>query len=146
MNFRINIKDINKLGAIDVTAIYTRLSWPDSGSASSIQKELNKRYITPTPGPHPEMAIALIWQNDFLCGWVGSRAWREKFKGEEIGVQTVECFTDPELRNRGFALLGLQALITAGVVDREKPISVYAKAAAKLAERCGCKIVILCEP
>ena len=144
--FVIKIRDINKLSLLDVTAIYSRLSWPNSGSSSSIQKELAKRYLTPEPGPHPEMAIALIWHNSMLVAWVGSRPWPERFKGETITAQTIECFTDSELRQRGYAMLGLQALITAGFVDREKPVAVYAKPVIKVAERCGCKIVLLCEP
>jgi GNAT superfamily N-acetyltransferase len=146
MEFRIFIKDINKLGVIDVSAIYTRLSWPDSKSDSSIQKELDLRYLTQAPGPHPEMAIALVWFNGTLAGWVGTRLWPEKFKGETIEAQTVECFVDPEYRRRGFASLGLQALITAGAINRDKPVSVYAAAAVNVAKQCGCKTVLLCEP
>lgn len=144
--FVIKIRDINKLGLIDVTAIYSRLSWPDSDSPSSIQKELAKRYLTPEPGPHPEMAIALVWHNSMLVAWVGTRPWPERFKGEKIMAQTIECFTEPELRQRGYAMLGLQALLTAGFIDREKPVAVYAKPVIKIAERCGCKIVLLCDP
>jgi hypothetical protein len=144
--FVIKIRDINRLTLIDATAIYSRLSWPDSGSDSSIRKEIEKRYLVPKPGPHPEMAIALIWHNDMLVTWVGTRLWPERFKGEPITAQTVECFTDAELRKRGYALLGLQALITAGFLDREKPVSVYHKNVVQLAKRCGCKIVLLCEP
>ncbi len=146
MEFRIFIKDINKLGVIDVSAIYTRLSWPDSQSDSSIAKELERRYVTPTPGPHPEMALALIWWNNVLTGWVGTRPWPEKFKGETITAQTVECFVDPEYRRRGFASLGLQALITAGAINRDNPVSVYAASAVNVAKQCGCKTVLLCEP
>jgi hypothetical protein len=144
--FVIKIRDINRLTVTDASAIYSRLSWPDSGSASSIQKELDKRYLKPEPGPHPEMAIALVWHNGLLAAWVGTRPWPERFKGEKIMAQTVECFTDPALRQRGYAMLGLQALLTAGFIDREKPVSVYAKPVVKLAERCGCKIVLLCDP
>ena len=144
--FLIKIRDINKLNLLDVTAIYSRLSWPDSCSSSSIQKELAKRYLTPEPGPHPEMAIALIWNNSLLVAWVGTRAWPERFKGEKTTAQTIECFTDPELRQRGYAMLGLQALITAGFIDREKPVAAYAKNVVGLAKCCGCKTVLLCEP
>jgi hypothetical protein len=144
--FTIKIRDINKLSLIDATTIYSRLSWPDSGSTSSIQRELEKRYLTPEPGPHPEMAIALIWHNSLLVAWVGSRLWPERFKGEKIMAQTIECFTDPELRQRGYAALGLQALLTAGFIDRAKHVAVYAKNVVKIAERCGCKSVLLCEP
>jgi hypothetical protein len=146
MDFWIKIKDINELRTIDVTAIYTRLSWPDSKSDSSIRKELEKRYINPEPGPHPEMAIAIIWCNAVLAGWVGTRPWPEKLNGEPVTAQTIECFVDPELRNRGFAQLGLQALMSAGLVARDKPVAVYHKSVLKIAERGGCKIVLLCEP
>jgi len=146
MDFWIKIKDINELRTIDVTAIYTRLSWPDSKSDSSIRKELEKRYINPEPGPHPEMAIAIIWCNAVLAGWVGTRPWPEKLNGEPVTAQTIECFVDPELRNRGFAQLGLQALMSAGHVARDKPVAVYHKSVLKIAERGGCKIVLLCEP
>jgi GNAT superfamily N-acetyltransferase len=146
MEFRIFIKDINKLGVIDVSAIYTRLSWPDSKSDSSMQRELDLRYMSHAPGPHPEMAIALVWFKGTLAGWVGTRLWPEKFKGETVEAQTIECFVDPEYRRRGFASLGLQALITAGVINRDNPVSVYAPAAVNVAKQCGCKTVLLCEP
>lgn len=146
MDITIKIKDINRLGLVDVTAIMTRLSWPDSGSDSSIQKELSKRYLHVNhEQPHPEMALALIWIDDTLAGWVGSRPWPEKFKGRPVTAQTVECFVDPEYRRRGIAKLGLQALITAGFVKRDQIVSVYSPDVIKLAEQCGCKIVIYCE-
>jgi hypothetical protein len=146
MDFRIIIKDINALGTIDVTAIYTRLSWPDSQSDSSIRKELDKRYVKPEPGPHPHMAMAIIWCNEMLVGWVGTRPWPEKLENETITVQTVECFVDPECRKQGFARLGLQALITAGKIKIDKPVAVYAVEAVSVAKQCGCKTVLFCEP
>jgi len=146
MDITIKIKDINRLGLVDVTAIMTRLSWPDSGSDSSIQKELSKRYLHVNhEQPHPEMALALIWVDDTLAGWVGSRPWPEKFKGRPVTAQTVECFVAPEYRRRGIAKLGLQALITAGFVKRDQIVSVYSPDVIKLAEQCGCKVVIYCE-
>jgi hypothetical protein len=145
MDIRIKLKDINELGAIDVAAIMTRLSWPDSGSDSSIQKELDKRYFNVQPGPHPKMQLAMIWRNDVFVAWVGTRAWPEKFKGEPITAQTVECFTDPDARRHGFARLGLQALISGGFLDRSKPVSVYAPEVVPMARSCGCQIVIFCE-
>lgn len=146
MEFVIKIKDINALGLIDVTAVMSRLSWPDSGSTSSIQRELEKRYINKDPGPHPEMAMALVWLDGTLAGWVGTRLWPEKFKGDSVIAQTIECFVDPEYRRKGIATLGLQALISAGKLNKDKFVSVYAAEAMKLAQRCGCKIVLLCEP
>jgi GNAT superfamily N-acetyltransferase len=146
MEIVIKIKDINALSLVDVTAIMVRLSWPDSGSASSIQRELEKRYLKKEPGPHPEMAMAFVWVNDTLAGWIGTRPWPEKFKGDPIIAQTIECFVDPEYRRRGIATMGLQALISAGRLDKDKFVAVYAAEAMKLAQRCGCKIVLLCEP
>jgi GNAT superfamily N-acetyltransferase len=146
MEFVIKIKDINKLALIDVTALMSRLSWPDSGSSSSIQKELHKRYGEPEPGPHPEMALALVWLDDVLAGWVGTRPWPEKFKGRQTIVQTVECFVDPDYRRRGIAKLGLTALIAAGHIDRNKVVAVYAHDVIKLASKCGCNVVTYCDP
>lgn len=145
MEISIKIKDINELSVIDAAAIYTRLSWPDSGSASSLQKEIDKRYKNPQPGPHPNMAMALVWLDDTLVGWVGTRPWPEKFKGRPATAQTVECFVDPEYRRRGIAKLGLQALIAARALDRGKLVSVYAPEVVDLARQCGCKVVIYCE-
>jgi hypothetical protein len=146
MDISIKIKDINRLGLVDVTAIMTRLSWPDSGSDSSIRKELAKRYLHVNhEQPHPEMAMALVWFDETLVGWVGSRPWPEKFKGRAVTAQTIECFVDPEYRRRGIAKLGLQALITAGAVKRDQIVSVYSPDVIKLAEQCGCKVVIYCE-
>jgi GNAT superfamily N-acetyltransferase len=145
MRFIIAVKDINELSPVDVVAIYTRLSWSDSGSDSSIQKELHKRYIEVEPVAHPEMAMALIWVDDVLAGWVGSRPWPEKFKGDPITAQTVECFVDPEFRRKGIAKMGLHALIAAGKIDRNDFVSVYEAEVVKLAEACGCKTVLLCE-
>ena len=147
MDITIKIKDINQLGLVDVTAILTRLSWPDSGSDSSIQKELTKRYLHVNhEQPYPEMAIALVWVDETLAGWVGSRPWPEKFKGRPVTAQTVECFVDPEYRRRGIAKLGLQALITAGAIKREQIVSVYSPDVVKLAQQCGCATVIYCQP
>lgn len=145
MELSIRLKDINALGPVDVAAIMTRLSWPNSGSTSSIQKELDKRYINPQPGPHPEMAIALIWLDDVLVGWVGTRSWPERFKGRPITAQTIECFIDPEYRRRGFAKLGIQALIAVGKIDRNDFVSVYSGEVIKLAQACGCKTVLFCD-
>ena len=146
MNFEIRIKDINRLTLTDVTAIMSRMSWPDSGSDSSMQKELEKRYIRPAAGPHSTMWLALVWQNGMFVSWVGTRLWPEKFKGEPVMAQTIECFTDPECRRHGLARLGLLALISAGLLDRKKIVSVYAPEIVKMAEQCGCKTVIYCEP
>ena len=145
MNFEIRIKDINKLSLTDITAIYSRLSWSDSGSDSSIQKELEKRYIHPEPGPHPSMMLAMVWQDGTFAAWVGTRPWPEKFKGEPVTAQTVECFTDPAYRRRGLARLALDALISAGFVNRNEIVSVYSSVALHLARQCGCKQVILCD-
>jgi hypothetical protein len=139
----IYIKDINQLRPVDVAAICSRLSWPDSGSASSIQKELDKRYLNPQPGPHPNMAIAFVWLKGVLVGWVGTRPWREHVKDTFVAVQTVECFVDPAFRRRGFARLGLQALISTGYLDKEKLVAGYADDVLPLATSCGCRNVIL---
>lgn len=144
MNICVRIKDINDLGPVDVAAIMTRLSWPDSGSDSSIQKELRKRYIDIEPGPHPNMAMAIIWFDGVLVGWVGTRPWPEKFKGDPVTAQTIECFVDPEYRRRGIARLGVQALIAAKKLDRSEPVAVYAAEVINAAQSCGCKIVLLC--
>ena len=145
MNFEVRIKDINRLGLTDVTAIMSRLSHPDSESDSSIQAELIKRYVHPVPGPHPQMWLAMVWQNGMFVSWVGTRPWPEKFKGNHVTAQTVECFTDPECRRHGLAKLGLMSLISAGLIDRKRIVSVYAPEVVKMAEQCGCKTVILCE-
>lgn len=144
MEICVKLKDINELGLIDVTAIMTRLSWPDSGSDSSIQKELDKRYIHVEPGPHPKMRLALIWLDDTLVGWVGTRPWPEKFKGDPVMAQTIECFVAPDYRRRGFSRLGLQALLSAGFIDRDAPVSVYAPEVVETARSCGCRTVLLC--
>ena len=144
--FTIRVCDINKLALTDVTAIYSRLCWPDSHRANSMQHELDMRYIDPTPGPHPEMAIALVQCDGELEAWVGSRPWAELFKGEKTTVQTIECFTDPALRRCGYGQLGLQALISAGKIDRELPVAVYHSSVLSIARRAGCKIVLLGNP
>jgi len=145
MELIVRVKDINLLDQAEVDALVARLSWPDSGSDSSLQKELKKRYLQPAPGPHPPMALALIWQDQKLVGWVGTRPWPEKFKGDNITAQTVECFVDPEYRRRGLGSIGLHALISAGHVNRSQPVSVYAAEVVAMARQCGCKIVLLCE-
>lgn len=142
MNYRIQIKDINALEYAEVKHMHGYLSRP----GRNMRFELEKRYICPEPGPHPNMSLALIWHNSFFVAWVGTRPFKEKFKGNTIDVQTIECFTDPELRRHGLAQLGVQALITAGVLKRDNPISVYNPAVVKIAERCGCTTVLLCEP
>jgi hypothetical protein len=145
MLFKICCKDINVLSPVEVATLLSRLSWSDSESDSSIQKELHKRYVNVQPGQHPSMMLAFVWLNDELLGWVGTRYWPEKFKGNPVIAQTVECFVDEKYRRRGIARLGLQALISAGFIDRSRVVSVYDAAVVKLAEQCGCKIVILCD-
>lgn len=138
-NFEITIKDINALSATEVAAIHTRLSSP----GRNMRSELEKRYITPQPGDHETIMIAAVLFNSLFVSWVGTRAVIADIAGASVAAQSVECFTDSELRQRGFALLGLQALISAGFIDRDKPVVVYREAAIRLADRCGCKIVIL---
>lgn len=145
MQFAIKIKDINKLAPLEVVGIYTRLSWPDSGSASSIQKELHKRYMDVEHVKHPEMAIALIWLDSVLAGWVGTRPWPEKFKGDVVTAQTIECFVAPEFRRRRLATIGVHALIAARKINCDDFVSVYASEMVPLATNCGCKTVLLCE-
>lgn len=144
-NLLIKIRDINKLSSTTVVSILTRLSWENSKSSSSIKKELTKRYVNPTPAPHANMAMALIFIDDFLVGWVGTRPWVEKFKGESVTAQTVECFIDADFRRRGLAKLGLQALISAGKLDRDGFVAVYAPEVVNIAKSCNCKTVLLCE-
>ena len=91
------------------------------------------------------MALALVWLDDTLVGWVGSRPWPEKFKGRPITAQTLECFVDPEYRRRGIAKLGLLALISAGAINKDEIVSVYSPEVVHLAQQCGCKVVIYCE-
>ena len=142
MNFEIRIKDINALSPTEVTEIYSRLSVP----GRNMRHELEKRYISLSGGQHERITMAMVYHNGYFISWVATRAIDVPFKGDKVPGQTVECFTEPDVRQRGFALLGLQALISAGVLDREIPVAVYRKAAIKLAQRCGCKIVVLCDP
>jgi hypothetical protein len=139
--FKIYIRDINDLRPIEVTAMYSRLSNP----GYNMQEELATRYLTPTIGPQEAMNIAMIWHNDTFAAWVGTRRFVERYKGKLVNVQTIECFTDPEYRNRGFCAIGVQALIAAQLLDRNRPVSVYRANVVKIAERCGCRCVILCE-
>lgn len=139
--FNIYIRSINKLALTDVTAIYSRLGWENG----NIRHELRTRYIEPIVGPHSEMFLALVWYNDELVSWVGTRQYPERFKGVLALRQTIECFTDPALRGRGFAQVGLSALIAAGLLNRNDVVAVYSREAIKLAERCGCRIVVFCD-
>jgi L-amino acid N-acyltransferase YncA len=142
----LKIKDINELDTFEVSDIYSGLSRENSPSASSIRKELNKRYINVKEGGHPKMAMSLVMFGEKLVGWVGTRPWQEQFKGERVTVQTVECFVDPKFRGKGVAKLGLQSLITAGKIDTAKVVSVYSEKVIRLARQVGCKIVTYCEP
>ena len=146
MEFNITIKDINRLAVDEVSAILLRLSWPDSESNSSIQRELKKRYVDPVAGQQPSMMLALIRLNGELVGWVGTRPWPEKLNDQPIMVQTIECFVDEKRRRGGIARLGLQALISAGFINRTRPVGVYAPAVVGLAKACDCEIVVEGDP
>ena len=146
MNFEIRIKDINLLSPTEMTAIYNGLCSRESNTPHSMRPELERRYIKPTAGPHAPMPLAMVWRNGMFVSWVGTRSWPEKFKGEKVVAQTIECFTAHEYRRNGLARLGLQALISAGVLNRDGLVAVYAPEVAPLARQCGCKTVILCEP
>ena len=142
MDFRIIIKDINRLSPVEVTTIYSRLS----NHGRNMRTELEKRYIAPQPGNHETITLAMIWHNDLFVAWVGTRKVTESLAGELVKATSIECFTDPELRRHGFAQLGLQALITAGIIRRDKPVAVYREAAVALATKAGCTTVLLCDP
>ncbi len=142
MDFRIIIKDINCLSPVETTAIYCRLS----NHGRNMRTELEKRYITPQPGNHETITLAMIWHNDLFVAWVGTRKVTESLAGVLVEATSIECFTDPELRRHGFAQLGLQALITAGIIRRDKPVAVYREAAVALATKAGCTTVLLCDP
>jgi hypothetical protein len=139
--FKIHIRDINELRLIDVTAMYIRLSNP----GYNMQSELTMRYLKPTLGPQEAMTIAMIWHNETFVAWVGTRRFVERYKGKLVNVQTIECFTDQEYRRRGFCSLGVQALITSNLLDCSRPVAVYRANVVKIAERCGCKCVLLCD-
>lgn len=141
MCFRIAIRDINALRTEEASALFGRLSKPDH----NMQAELTTRYLKPEPGPHEAVTLALVWYNNALVAWVGTRRFVEKYKGRLVNVQTIECFTDPEYRKRGFCALGLQALLSDNRLDRTRPVSVYQPNVVKIAERAGCRCVILCE-
>lgn len=142
----IKIKDINMLDAGEVAFIYDKLSNHNTPSNSSIRKELDKRYINIKLQHHPEMALALIWLDSMLVGWVGSRHWLEQYKNNVTTVQTVECFVNHKFRRMGLAKIGLQSLITASVIKTTDIISVYAPEVVDLVKQCGCNTVIYCEP
>ena len=141
----VRIRDLSELKPAEVRDICERLSWPlEDALPDSMQPEVIRRHVSPEPGPHAPITMALVYHNNYLVAWVATRPFREKFKGEMIDVQTIECFTDRELRHRGFAQIGLNVLISAGQIARNKPVSVYHASVVKIAERCGCKCVILC--
>jgi hypothetical protein len=144
-DFVVHIRDIVELKPAEVKDICDRLSWPlKEALHDSMQPEVIRRHVKPEKGPHPPMTMALVYCNGYFVAWVATRPFFEKFKGELTAVQTIECFTDAELRQRGLAQMGLYALISAGHIDRDKPVSVYHPSVVKMAERCGCKCVILC--
>jgi hypothetical protein len=141
------IRDISYLNAADVQEIRQRLSWrPEYALPDSMRPEIDKRHGECVEGPHAPFTMAAVYHNSYFVAWVATRRWFENFKGEKIQVQTIECFTDPELRQRGFAQLGLQALICAGHIDRKKPVAVYNKTVINIAKRSGCKCVICVAP
>lgn len=142
MDFYVRVKNINALAIVDVTAMYSRLSNP----GRNMRKELEMRYLSPQPGPHESIELALVWFGETFVAWVGTRAVTARLSGRTVDAQSIECFTDHDHRKRGFAAMGLQALISAGLIDRSKPVAVYRRSAFKVAERCGCKIIILCDP
>lgn len=143
--FEISIRDINNLTPAEVREIRQRLSWSLADALpDSMQPEINRRHGAGITGPHPPIVMAVVYYNGYFVAWVATRPWFEKFKGELIPVQTIECFTDPELRQRGFAQLGLQALLSSGHINRKNPVAVYHKSVVKIAERSGCSCIILC--
>jgi len=142
--FDIKIVSINELNADVVSTIYERLCWRDYKSGiGSMREELLNRYIAPDGVERGDMFIALICYNSLLVGWVGTRQWVEIMDGQPASVQTLECFTDPELRRRGLAQLGAQALVVAGVLKRDAPVAAYHPNAAQIAKNIGCNNVIL---
>lgn len=66
-------------------------------------------------------------------GWVATHLWR--------GLQTLECYVDPEWRRHGLARIGALALMANGYLDRTKAVAVFSAECVALTRSLGFKDV-----
>jgi len=94
---------------------------------SEFQQEVRNRHGSQTP-------IALVRSREHgLAAWVATHEWR--------GMQTLEGFTRPEARRRGFARLAAAVLVADGRVDPHRETAVFSPDCIGISQHVGCKKV-----
>jgi hypothetical protein len=73
--------------------------------------------------------IAVVTTHGAVLSWVRSDHWD--------GKQTLECYTLPAVRRKGYALLAARALVAGTFADLDEPVAVFSDEAVGLARRVG---------
>lgn len=73
--------------------------------------------------------ISVVSTHGAVLSWVRSDQWD--------GKQTLECFTLPAVRRKGYALLAARALVAGTFADLDDPVAVFSDEAVCLARRVG---------
>ena len=73
--------------------------------------------------------ISVVSTHGAVLSWVRSDQWD--------GKQTLECYTLPAVRRKGYALLAARALVAGTFADLDEPVAVFSDEAVGLARRVG---------
>jgi hypothetical protein len=107
---------MSELDARAISATLTR-------AGSEFQFEVMNREGSRTP-------IAIVRDGSgIVVAWAATHQWS--------GMQTVECFTHPEQRGRGYCRAAVSLLLATGALDREQPVAVFSPVAVGIASQAG---------
>jgi hypothetical protein len=114
------------LSPLDAVLIRTWLTKP----GSEFQAE-----VTDATSDTP---IAIVRsQEEWVAAWTATHNWR--------GMQTLEGFTHPSCRRRGFARVAAAMLIAEGHIDPSKTLAVFSPLCVTMAAALSCRDVRLYE-
>lgn len=117
---------VAKLSPLDADCIITSLTHPGSEFQAEVKEKTSN-----TP-------VAIIrTSQERIAAWTATHCWR--------GMQTLEGFTSPHCRRRGFATAAASLLIAGGYIDRLKTLAVFSPQCVPIATALGCRDVRLFE-
>ena len=120
-----HVTTVERLSKMDAREIALKLTKP----LSDFQAEVVRRE-TNTP-------VSLVLMGGEVVAWAATHRWRE--------MQTIEGFTHPSLRLRGFAVSALTGLIEGGHLVVSETTAVFSDVCEKIARSLGFQKVKLFE-
>ena len=118
----ISVLTVDGLDPRDMLAIRFRLTRPGSEFQAEVSAVLDGEASSCTP-------VAVAHVDGALIGWACSHIWRD--------TQTLEQFVDGRHRRKLVALSMSSALVSRGIIDRNKPVAVFSPATSVIAQKLG---------